>query len=79
MTRGIRPGRWVHPPRLAALGPSFQIQPKEEVLGRRIAALFHSLTESAQLTGVEPRAHLNEVARRTVRNSGSVTLARDLE
>jgi hypothetical protein len=37
-----------------------------------------SLIESAKLVGVEPRAYLGEAARRAIRNSGNVTLARDL-
>jgi transposase len=47
--------------------------------GTRVAALFYSLTESAKLAGVEQRAYLGEVARRAIRNSGAVTLARDLK
>ena len=47
--------------------------------GTRIAALFHSLIESAKLCGVEPRAYLREAALRAVRNPGTVTLARDLK
>jgi hypothetical protein len=44
-----------------------------------VAALFYSLIESAKLARVEPRAYLGEAARRAIRNSGAVTLARDLE
>ncbi len=47
--------------------------------GTRVAALFYSLIESAKLAGVEPRAYLAEAARRAIRNSGTVTLARDLK
>jgi transposase len=46
--------------------------------GTRVAALFYSLTESAKLCGVEPRGYLGEAARRAIRNSGTVTLPRDL-
>ncbi len=47
--------------------------------GTRVAALFYSLIESAKLCGVEPRAYLSEATRRAIRNSGTVTLARDLK
>ncbi len=47
--------------------------------GTRVAALFHSLIESAKLVAVEPRAYLGEAARRAIRNSGTVTLPRDLK
>jgi transposase len=47
--------------------------------GARVAALFYSLIESAKLCGVEPRAYLREATLRTVRNPGTVTLARDLK
>jgi hypothetical protein len=43
--------------------------------GNQVAALFYSLIESAKVAGVEPRAYLGEA----VRNSGTVTLARDLK
>jgi hypothetical protein len=45
----------------------------------RVMALFYSLIESAKLCAVEPRAYLREAALRAVRNSGTVTLARDLK
>ena len=35
--------------------------------------------ESAKLAGVEPRAYLREATMRSVRNPGTVTLARDLK
>ena len=35
--------------------------------------------ESAELAGVEPRAYLREATMRSVRNPGTVTLARDLK
>jgi hypothetical protein len=47
--------------------------------GTGVAALSHSLIESAKLAGVEPRAYLPEAARRAIRNSGTVTLARYLK
>jgi hypothetical protein len=47
--------------------------------GTRVAAFFYSLIESARLAGVEPCAHLGEAARRAIRNSGTVTLPRDLK
>ena len=47
--------------------------------GTRVAALFHSLIESAKLAGVEPRGYLREATLRAVRNPGTVTLARDLK
>jgi transposase len=47
--------------------------------GTRVAALFYSLTESAKLCGVEPRAYLGGAARRAIRSPGAVTLARDLK
>ncbi len=47
--------------------------------GTRVAALFHSLIESAKLCGVEPRAYLHEATVRAVRDPGTVTLARDLK
>jgi hypothetical protein len=37
------------------------------------------LIESAKVAGVEPRAQLGEAARRAIRNSDTVTLARDLK
>ena len=40
--------------------------------------LFHSLIESAKLVGAELRAYLGEAARRAIPNSGTVTLAGDL-
>jgi hypothetical protein len=45
----------------------------------RIAALLYSLIQSAKLVGVEPRAYLREATRRTVRNTGTATLPRDLK
>jgi hypothetical protein len=36
--------------------------------GTRVAALFYSLTESAELIGLEPRAYLGEAARRAIRS-----------
>ena len=47
--------------------------------GTRVAALLHSLIESAKFAGAEPRAYLGEAARRAIRNPGTVTLARDLK
>jgi transposase len=47
--------------------------------GTRVAALFYSLIESAKLAGVEPRAYLDQAARRAIRNPGTVTLARGLK
>jgi transposase len=47
--------------------------------GTRVAALFYSLIESAKLCTVEPRAYLSEAARRAIRNSGTVTLPRDIK
>ncbi len=47
--------------------------------GTRVAALFDSLFESAKLCSVEPRAYLSEAPRRAIRNSGTVTLPRDLK
>jgi hypothetical protein len=47
--------------------------------GTRVAALFYSLIESGKLAGVEPRAYLGQVARRAIRNPGTITLARDLK
>ena len=47
--------------------------------GTRVAALFHSLIESAKLAGTEPRAYLREATLRAVRNPGTATLARDLK
>ncbi len=47
--------------------------------GTRTAALFYSLIESAKLCRVEPRAYLREATLRAVRNSGTVTLARELK
>ncbi len=44
-----------------------------------MAAHFYSLIESVKLCGVEPRAYLREATLRTVRNPGTVTLARDLK
>ena len=44
-----------------------------------VAALLHSLIESAKLVGVEPRAYLREATLRAVRNPGTATLARDLK
>ncbi len=46
--------------------------------GTRVAGLFYSLIESAELCGVEPRAHLHEAVLRAVRNPGKATLARDI-
>jgi hypothetical protein len=43
-----------------------------------LAALFYSLIESARLCGVGPRAYLREATLRAVRNTGTATLARDL-
>jgi hypothetical protein len=37
------------------------------------------LIESAKLCRVEPRAHLGEAACQAIRNSGTVTLPRDLK
>jgi hypothetical protein len=48
-------------------------------LTTRVAALFHSLIESAKLCGVEPRGYLGEAARRTIRSQGTVTLPRDFK
>ena len=45
----------------------------------RVATLLYSLIESARLNGAEPGAYLGEAARRTIRNSGSITLPRDLK
>ncbi len=47
--------------------------------GTRVAALFYSLIESAQLCGVEPRAYHGEAIRRAIRNPGTATLARDFK
>ena len=47
--------------------------------GTRVAALFYSLIESANLGGVEPRAYLREATLRAVRNPGTATLPRDLK
>ena len=47
--------------------------------GTRVAALFYSLSESAKLAGVEPRAYLGEAARQAIRCPGAVTLARDFK
>jgi hypothetical protein len=44
-----------------------------------VAALLYSLIESARLCGVEPRAYLGEVARRSIDDAGTVTLPRDLK
>jgi hypothetical protein len=45
----------------------------------RVAALFYSLIESANLARVESRAYLREAILRAIRNAGAVTLARDLK
>ncbi len=47
--------------------------------GTRVAALLYSLSESAKLAGMEPRAYLGEVARRAIRNPGTATLPRDFK
>jgi hypothetical protein len=49
------------------------------VRGTRVAALFYSLIESAELTGAEPRACLGEAARQATRCPEAVTLARDFK
>jgi hypothetical protein len=41
--------------------------------------VFYSLSESAKLCGVEPRAYLREATLRVVRKPGVATLARDLQ
>lgn len=47
--------------------------------GTRVATVFYSLIESAQLCGVLPRAYLRETTLRAVRNPRAVTLARELK
>jgi hypothetical protein len=47
--------------------------------GTRVAALFYSLIESTKPVVVEPGACFGKATRRTIRNPGTVTLARDLK
>jgi transposase len=42
--------------------------------GTEVAALFHSLIESAKLCGVEPKAYLRQATRAALENPGTVTL-----
>ena len=44
-----------------------------------MVALFYSLIEPAKLAGVEPRAYFGEAVRQAIRNSGTVTSARDFK
>ncbi len=53
-------------------------QGSKSIHGTHVVALFYSLIESARLVGVEPGLYLTEAARRAVRESGTVTLPRDL-
>jgi len=42
--------------------------------GTEVAALLHSLIESAKLCGVEPKAYLLQAVRAALANPGTVTL-----
>ena len=61
-----------------AVGPKNHYGSRSE-RGTRVAALFYSLIESAELCGVELRAYLREATLRAVRSPGTATLARDLK
>jgi transposase len=44
-----------------------------------VAALFYSLIESAELCGVEPKAHLLQTVRAALATPGTATLPHTLE
>ena len=46
--------------------------------GLDVAAIFHSLVQTARLNKIEPRRYLSEVARRAIECPNTVTLPRDL-
>ena len=46
--------------------------------GLEVAAIFHSLVQTARLNKIEPRRYLREVARRAIECPNMVTLPRDL-
>ena len=48
------------------------------VHGTRVAGMFYSLIESAELAGVDPREDLRSAVHRAIECSGAVTLPRDL-
>jgi hypothetical protein len=48
------------------------------VHGTRVAGMFYSLIESAELAGVDPRTYLRTAVHRAIVSSGAVTLPSDL-
>lgn len=48
------------------------------VHGTRVAGMFYSLIESAELAGVDPREYLRTAAHRAIERSGAATLPHDL-
>ena len=46
--------------------------------GTEVAAILYSLLETAQLTGVEPKAYLSEATRRVIAQTDAVLLPHDL-
>jgi hypothetical protein len=48
------------------------------VHGTRVAGMFYSLIESAELAGVDPRTYLRTAVHRSIASSGAVTLPHDL-
>ena len=64
--------------RSGAVGRKNRYESRSE-RGTRTSALFFSLLESAKLCCVEPRAYLREATLRVVRDTGAVTLARDVK
>jgi hypothetical protein len=46
--------------------------------GTRVATVFYSLLQSANLAGLEPASYLAEATRRTIANPGTITLPREI-
>ena len=46
--------------------------------GTEVAALFYTMTETAKLSGIDPRAYLREAATRAIKKPGTITLPNNL-